>query len=119
MLWADYFEKEKIQYAFFSAAKAVAIQQARQTTQNQEESLVESEPSGEKDLENLEGGDDGSESSDEMYFDTTEGADVELRARVLSVSELEALFISAAPDLSGVSFPNIVVTYVNIKISPT
>lgn len=46
---------------------------------------------------------DASESEDEHYFsaeeDTTDGQDP--RARVLSVLELEELFIKSSPDLTG------------------
>lgn len=114
LLWADYFDQQNIQYAFFSAAKAVAIQQERQEMQNQSgnpsdegegienvERLSEKQDSS--DGESIDTGDD--ESSDDMYFSTEDAEDgSDPRARVLSVLELEALFIRTVPDLSGAYF---------------
>ncbi|KAJ7492797.1 hypothetical protein FB451DRAFT_1219608 [Mycena latifolia] len=117
-LWADYFDKQGIQYAFFSAANATALQQARR------DALVEQQDSKHNDNENDEdadddededdsggeednsGGEDDEESdyeeSEDFYFsaeeDSPEGQDP--RAKVLSVLELENLFERMAPDLS-------------------
>ncbi|KAJ7275221.1 P-loop containing nucleoside triphosphate hydrolase protein [Mycena haematopus] len=115
-LWADHFDKQGIQYAFFSAANAAALQQARRDAleranndpgnersrhvEEDEESddeadEAEEESSGESD-------DESGYESEEFYFsaeeDSSEGQDP--RAKVLSVLELESLFERAAPDLS-------------------
>ncbi|KAJ7932579.1 P-loop containing nucleoside triphosphate hydrolase protein [Mycena leptocephala] len=115
-LWADHFDKQGIQYAFFSAANAAALQQARR------DALLESQDSTNKDDENAESDeeetdeeeDSGDENEDddesdsepeEFYFsaeeDSPEGQDP--RAKVLSVLELESLFERMAPDLSEFS----------------
>ncbi|KAG9222623.1 hypothetical protein CCMSSC00406_0004537 [Pleurotus cornucopiae] len=115
-LWADYFDTHGITYAFFSAANAAAIQQARRDAldvagSNDQDISSESEPkyvaegADEPDLvedDASESESDASESEDEHYFsaeeDTTDGQDP--RARVLSVLELEELFIKSSPDLT-------------------
>lgn len=129
-LWADYFDAEGIQYAFFSAANATALQEARREalaeekrkaeaaeeaanhlldSDEDEEELVppaSADDVSEKDEED-EGddasGSDSEESETDLYFsseeDTPDGQDP--RARVLSVLELEDLFIKTAPELSS------------------
>ncbi|KAJ7655003.1 hypothetical protein DFH06DRAFT_1201312 [Mycena polygramma] len=117
-LWADYFDKQGIQYAFFSAANAAALQQARrdaleaqnsandgqevdddESHDSDEESAEEEDESGDEDQ------DDSSSEPDHFYFsaeeDSPEGQDP--RAKVLSVLELESLFERMAPDLSAFS----------------
>ncbi|QRV97297.1 50S ribosome-binding GTPase [Ceratobasidium sp. AG-Ba] len=131
--WADYFEKEGIQYAFFSAANAKALQEAKRLAEEashaQEEHetpLTSDEDDREDDVENSgrQEADDGEKSADpepsqprSPTDDSIEEAphDPELdahhlpvdageaddpRTRVLSVLELEELFLSSAPDLS-------------------
>lgn len=110
--WADFFDKEGIQYAFFSAANATALQEARAAAEA--EAAAEKATAGdmeedeESDEDEAVEGDSGSEeyesesdSDDEHYFsdeeDTADGKDP--RARVLSVLELEDLFMKCAPDL--------------------
>ncbi|KAF4605039.1 hypothetical protein EYR40_003822 [Pleurotus pulmonarius] len=116
-LWADYFDTHGITYAFFSAANAAAIQQARRDAlgaAGSDEQVVPSEsgpkevPAGDVEPELIDDDDvsesesDASESEDDHYFsaeeDTTDGQDP--RARVLSVLELEELFIKSSPDLT-------------------
>ncbi|KAJ7706371.1 P-loop containing nucleoside triphosphate hydrolase protein [Mycena rosella] len=110
-LWADHFDKQGIQYAFFSAANAAALQQARRDAllekQAAEQSEDESEEEDEDEDEEEEEDEDDEESDDyeeeeDFYFsaeeDSPEGQDP--RARVLSVLELENLFERMAPDLS-------------------
>ncbi|KAJ6519644.1 hypothetical protein C8R45DRAFT_952209 [Mycena sanguinolenta] len=112
-LWADHFDKQGIQYAFFSAANAAALQQARRdaleraNNQEQRHDDEDEESDDEADEAEEESSDD-DESSDEFeefYFsaeeDSPEGQDP--RAKVLSVLELESLFEKAAPDLSAFS----------------
>jgi len=113
-----------MQYAFYSAANAVALQQERRdATAGQEE--AEQAPTSEFDVGGMprpepSAGDGDSDddvsvsdshgqeesSEDDTYFsaeeDTTDGQDI--RTKVLSAVELEELFLKAAPDLSGMKF---------------
>ncbi|KAJ7169703.1 hypothetical protein C8R46DRAFT_994085 [Mycena filopes] len=113
--WADHFDQQGIQYAFFSAANAAALQQARRDAlvkeQNHEEEVhVGDEDEGEdEEGDETDSGDEESEESEyeseDFYFsaeeESPEGQDP--RARVLSVLELENLFERMAPDLSEFS----------------
>ncbi|KAJ7900158.1 P-loop containing nucleoside triphosphate hydrolase protein [Mycena olivaceomarginata] len=109
--WADYFDKQGIQYAFFSAANAAALQQARrdalesQATDHESEDHVDGNEESDEDTdedEEEESDDEPASESEEFYFsaeeESPEGQDP--RAKVLSVLELENLFEKAAPDLS-------------------
>ncbi|KAJ6627105.1 P-loop containing nucleoside triphosphate hydrolase protein [Mycena sp. CBHHK59/15] len=103
-LWADYFDKQGIQYAFFSAANAAALQKVRRDAlQARQESPPASEDDDESESEDDEDDEESDYESEEFYFsaeeDSPEGQDP--RARVLSVLELENLFERMAPDLSG------------------
>ena len=108
--WADYFDKQGIQYAFFSAANATALQEARAAAAAAAEEAARKEEGKEdedeemlSDEEGFESASESPESDDEHYFsaeeDTADGQDP--RARVLSVLELEDLFMKCAPPLSG------------------
>ncbi|KAF7306758.1 Kinase-like protein [Mycena indigotica] len=108
--WADYFDQQGVKYAFFSAANAAALQEARREQLVRQENVMASET---EDVdEDWESGDEDSlpnesesdqESHDDAYFsaeeDTPEGQDP--RAKVLSVLELEGLFQQTAPPLTG------------------
>ena len=116
--WADYLEKEGIQYAFFSAANAAALQDARREALEREAEKQRSDgsnedsppaPSGdpEEDHTNDERKppDSSSETSDSDQtedVDALEDRDVEVdpRTRVLTVLELESLFEHTAPPLN-------------------
>jgi large subunit GTPase 1 len=112
-LWADYFDQQGIQYAFFSAANAAALQQARRDALlASEEGMDKADNSEEEDNgeEEEESGEDEEESdyeeSEDSYYsaeeeESPEGQDP--RARVLTVLELENLFERVAPDLSSTS----------------
>lgn len=116
MIWADYFDSQGIQYAFFSAANAAAIQEARreaalkaQESITEPEAAEEEEEDGSEDEPNVPGDDSNSESvsTDEDYYfsaDEEDVEDIDPRARVLSVLELEDLFVKKSPDLSGMYF---------------
>lgn len=138
--WANFFDGEGIQYAFFSAANAVALQQARRDALIDEEGAghtskeIEKDdhaiardtqvPSGDRFDHELEGtihqeseGDGGSAVSEgslaesdldddefcnDLYVPLNDPNDeLDPRTKVLSVLELESLFVSSAPDLSG------------------
>ncbi|KAK7064371.1 p-loop containing nucleoside triphosphate hydrolase protein [Favolaschia claudopus] len=113
-LWADHFDKQGIQYAFFSAANAAALQQARRDALDKHTYSKDGEPpvddadeeedtaSDEEEISD-DGSEDNSDSDmEEFYFsaeeESPEGQDP--RAKVLSVLELENLFERAAPELS-------------------
>ncbi|KAJ6604474.1 hypothetical protein DFH09DRAFT_1122815 [Mycena vulgaris] len=111
-LWADYFDKQGIQYAFFSAANAAALQQARRdallASQDKGDGSEEEDDEEDEDEEDSSDEEDSDyEEAEDFYFsaeeESPEGQDP--RARVLSVLELENLFERMAPDLSGTSLP--------------
>lgn len=126
-LWADYFDGQQIQYAFFSAANAAAIQEARRAAESRPENEVsDEEPShtsigseGELADESSSDGDDdsgnGSDSESEggLVLQTDE-ANQDPRTRVLSVVELENLFATVAPNLS--SKPIVFAQHICIKL---
>lgn len=134
--WADYFDSQGVQYAFFSAANSAALQQARRDALAEQEALLEAEEraaneSTQEENEKDDGGEgqeqqsadappsdsesedeepeseDADDSDDESFHtplvleeDSEDARDP--RARVLSVLELEELFVKSAPDLSGI-----------------
>ncbi|EIN14067.1 P-loop containing nucleoside triphosphate hydrolase protein [Punctularia strigosozonata HHB-11173 SS5] len=128
-LWADYFDSLGVRYAFFSAANAAALQQARR------DALAAQEAADRTDSDTDEGdavhsvselsasNSDAGSSSDisqtsspssayslskqEQERDNTPGVadnaddSDDPRARVLTVLELEELFVRSAPDLQA------------------
>ena len=134
-LWADYFDSQGVHYAFFSAANAAAIQEARREAEaaaaRAEEAAAAAAASaaskvsreGKEDDEGAseesdrdngtppespdEKSDEESsedESEDGTFLPVDDGPDAQdPRTRVLSVLELEELFIKSAPDLSSES----------------
>lgn len=112
--WADFFDERGIQYAFYSAANAVAIQQARRDFEErhnnkQSRAMQEHEDAidsnNEMDEADADGNEDSSDqSSDEGGYFSAEEASTnsqDSRVKILSVVELEDLFVKLAPDLSG------------------
>ncbi|KNZ75676.1 Large subunit GTPase 1, partial [Termitomyces sp. J132] len=120
-LWADYFDSHGIQYAFFSAAHATALQQAKrdallsvqlQTSASLKDNrnLHKVNPDDDPPLEAIEmdSGEDSSQESfaqesseDEAYFSAEDGKEArDPRVKILSAFELEDWFLSMAPDLS-------------------
>ncbi|THV06027.1 P-loop containing nucleoside triphosphate hydrolase protein [Dendrothele bispora CBS 962.96] len=129
--WADYFDKQGVQYAFFSAVNAAALQEARRAAlevtskqvqpsnsdEEEEEPSQESRETQETESRDQspasESEDDGEEndmkehsseddSEDDAYFSADDDAELtqDSRAKVLSVLELEDLFLKKAPDLN-------------------
>lgn len=122
-IWADYFDGQGIQYAFFSAANAAALQQARRdaTAQAEEEQLQDEVSLSDSDGPDTPSDDvseddfteepvpksppqSESDTDDEHQYvhteeDSPDGKDP--RTKVLSVLELEDLFVTTAPDLSS------------------
>lgn len=118
-LWADYFDGQGIQYAFFSAANATALQQARREALAEAETREELQDASPSQLGNPKGDDEDDNEKEEGASDSEESSESESedegvylsgeedtpdaqdpRAKVLSVLELEDLFVKAAPDLS-------------------
>lgn len=118
-LWADHFDEQGIQYAFFSAANAAALQQARRDALAQEQQgnavpqgdhndiadedddIKESSLSDRNHPETESDSDEESDSEDYFSADDEPEEEQDPRARVLTVLELEDLFMRMAPDLSG------------------
>lgn len=105
-LWADYFEKQGVAFAFYSAANAAALQEmplreevakvVPSTSQNETDEGSSSEdqgPSSSSDEASDESG------ANDIKEEDNEGEDP--RTRVLTVKELEELFIQSAPPLTG------------------
>ena len=137
-LWAAYFEKEGIDFAFYSAATATAIQQMEAETlpvaeieaeelnvrNEQHRAEKPSDPSEGQGMTASNNSDDNDNSAksdegqddvqDESYSEEEEPHDVLLdntdihqdqdpSTRVLTVGELEELFVRSAPNLDGTS----------------
>ncbi|KAE8198147.1 hypothetical protein CF335_g4453 [Tilletia laevis] len=141
LAWADYFDTQNIQYAFFSAAEAAEILEREQLAEQQK--LAAEEAATARAAENTDSDDEGSDEeeeeeeeeveddNDEDYEDededvdeasqhlqgthldadehkedtAAEGTTSDPRTRILSVSELEELFLSCAPPLDN--FPEV------------
>lgn len=119
--WADYFDSQGVQYAFFSAANAAALQAARHEAEMaaaraEEEAAAKAAKaargegsSSEEESDESDDEPDTEESSDEdsdigTFHPVEEGPEAQdPRVKVLSVLELEELFIKSAPDLSSAS----------------
>ncbi|KAF8222122.1 putative LSG1-large-subunit GTPase, partial [Tricholoma matsutake] len=111
--WADYFDSQGIHYAFYSAANAVALQEARREAAGAEIQLLSEEAATQvrlsaschdEDVASTEDPDSDSMASDheDSYFSAEEDPQNH-RAKILSVQELEKLFLEKAPDLSEFS----------------
>ncbi|KAE8226577.1 hypothetical protein CF319_g857 [Tilletia indica] len=137
--WADYFDTQNIQYAFFSAAQAAEILEQEQLAEEQKLAAEEAAAAAaaaaedddseeEDDEEDEEEEDDDDEEADEDTDGKADEASQQLhdahldqdkddedaaaedgapdpRTRILTVSELEELFLSCAPPLEN--FPEI------------
>lgn len=107
--WADYFEKAGINYKFFSASIAKAINDAAQFNEDSEqleysvakgdikEDIAESQVAHAKEVKRFQLPNQGDEDEDSISNEESEGADQ--RTRILTVDELEALFLDNAPEL--------------------
>jgi large subunit GTPase 1 len=116
-IWADYFDSEGLRYAFYSATNATSRQEALQeasavgelekTAENQQGAFLEEDEESEAETSSTPSARSydpvESEPSDELMDQVSdEDADKgDLRAKVLSVLELEDLFVAFAPELSG------------------
>ncbi|PPQ67085.1 hypothetical protein CVT25_005686 [Psilocybe cyanescens] len=106
--WADYFDAQGIHYAFYSAADAAAIQQARRDAaealelkQRQEEEGNDDSDEDQDAAESSKSDKENSTDEEDMYFsaEEEEEEDHDPRAKVLTVQELEDMFMKMAPDL--------------------
>jgi large subunit GTPase 1 len=98
--WADYFDRQRIQYTFFSAANAVARQEARLgQLENSSEEVIEPDDSTSEGMGSSLDTDSDSDLEYASAMEEDEGDDP--RTKVLSVLELEDLFVARAPDLKG------------------
>ena len=117
--WADYFEEAGINYTFFSASLAKEMNEAKDLEQDNDENLADS---GEMVGRSGEGGDelaeeaeqldvldhegeeqhwtsDDESDSDDAKYDVMNSDDH--RTRILTVDELEALFLAKAPKVEN------------------
>lgn len=135
-LWAAYFEKEGIDFAFYSATTATAIQQREADTlpvaeldsegskeQHRAENSSNSSEGERTALNNRDDYDNSAESDEDQddvqgegYSEEEESPEVspddteihqdqDPSTRVLTVGELEELFVKSAPNLDGLSIP--------------
>jgi large subunit GTPase 1 len=104
--WANYFDQHHVPYAFYSAANATALQQARREAEKISDTPYSSDES-ENDANDSDHGLTGEHSTssisqDDLYFSAEEDEDDrDLSAKILSVVELEEMFLKMAPDPSS------------------
>jgi large subunit GTPase 1 len=119
--WAEYFDKEGISYAFYSAANAKALQEARLEAEIREEAEENRQlaSDGEEELnedEEISGrmatlttnqhqkeppSDPDTDENVHHYNLIKNDPKEDARTRVLTVLELEDLFVRSAPPLAG------------------
>jgi large subunit GTPase 1 len=100
--WASYFEEQGINYKFFSASLAKAMNEAKDLedgSQEEEEATEQIADSGDlaKEAENIDTQDE-DEWVDEERLDELQKEGGDQRIRILTVDELESLFLANAPD---------------------
>lgn len=108
--WADYFEEARIAYKFFSASLAKEMNEARDfAEEDEEEEENELEPSNHRDAKekvlieeasNIAIQDEEASEDDDEHEGSTNAEDE--RTRILTVDELEELFLQHAPENQGV-----------------
>ena len=117
--WADYFDEQGVKYAFYSAADAAALQQAQRDaaealnraeaervsgeSESDEESDEADDDKNEADLDSADNHSEDDTDEDDRYFSAEEEEEdtQDTRARILSVQELEDMFIAMSPNLRG------------------
>lgn len=118
--WADYFDANNVQFAFYSAANAAALQEMplredaikvapsaegpEGDEEEEEEDVEDKEPArsdseSEEETSSSAEGEDGDAENDSLHDENEE--DTDPRIRVLTVKELEELFTRSAPSLTG------------------
>jgi large subunit GTPase 1 len=100
--WADYFEAAGISYKFFSASLAKELNESRNLEDESEEDdeIEGAEPSTAKLVRKTEGLDLSEDDEDEDE-ESEDDEDEDESTRILTVDELEALFLLHAPDNLG------------------
>lgn len=106
--WADYFDQQGIQYAFYSAALGIAIQEARkeaaEAMEREAEARNAEKEGSEQGEENVEEAENDEEAATPDIHISADDEDEDVsdpRIKILSVLELEDLFKKSAPPLSG------------------
>lgn len=110
--WADYFEEAGIAYKFFSASLAKEINEARD---------LEEDADSEEDDEEEEGGSQLAKETQKLDLKAgqAEASDIDdeeagdERTRILTVEELEELFLQHAPDVEGKNNHQLVISDAN------
>lgn len=105
LAWADYFEKEKIRYRFFSAALAKQSNEELELEDKLDEEGADETPDPDEPLVKetqdlkLEGRDGGSEDDEKASNSGSEASldEEPLRTRILTIDELEDLFLEHLP----------------------
>lgn len=115
--WADYFDQQGVTYAFFSAANATALQQARrEALHTADEALYREDSSDDENNGNVEeesevegevsqpepppsDSEADAEHDETIYYSAEEDEPEDDRIKVLTVLELEDLFMRTAPKL--------------------
>ena len=103
--WADYFEKVRINYKFFSASLAKEMNEAMDLAEEPAEDDPVSAHKAKKDVENDKLAEEthkmdvrDAEEDDEQWASEEElDEEIDQRTRILTVDELEALFLQNAP----------------------
>lgn len=110
LAWADYFEKEKIRYRFFSAALAKENNEEGYDSELGEGEDENERPLGEKaeeslvkETQDLKSANEGNKEDGKAPDAGSEVEEESLRTRMLTVDELEDLFLEHAPEVEGKS----------------
>ncbi|KAL6232138.1 hypothetical protein BDW75DRAFT_218369 [Aspergillus navahoensis] len=96
-MWADYFERNQIEFRFFSAQMAKEANEARENESEGED--TESLAEGTEGLSLQESGE--KEADGGVDISSSTSAPSPKRTNILDVDELEELFLSNAPDTMG------------------
>ena len=101
--WADYFEKHGIRYKFFSAALArESNERLLEGEETEEESSPDALPAERLGKISIEDGEEsGSEDDDEEGGTLLPVPAKESRSQIITVDELESLFLAAAPNVKS------------------
>lgn len=118
--WADYFDSQNVTYAFYSALKAMPAPSnvdERDIRQKTSETYLPENRADNGDADQFEDSDDDARFSDEQESESEEESSAvsllsddhdgqDERIKVLTVLELQELFMQAAPDLTGKDPPS-------------
>ena len=103
--WADWFEGQGIRFAFYSARLAKEAMETSNEEEEKEDSVEEAEELAEQidDLSIDATSDISDDSMDEpqISHDPSQSTDVDPRTRILTVHELQSLFLRESPPPKG------------------